>query len=452
MQLSRGFHLSNLLPLGETCRQSRMPKASIAYPLLIECECCIYRREEKSCLRSKFLSPLNAVVLTQFLSSFADNLNFFLIVGMVNRQGVANPDGMVTYIQMAVLCAYVILAPIVGAFADKNAKAHVLLLGNILKAIGILLLLFQVTPVICYLFVGIGAVVYSPGKYGILTELTSSEKELLRANAKVEGSTILAILLGTVAGGILAANSDLPAILTCLIIYLLSLAMTFMIPARSGNRSIRYRNAAAQFFRDCKVLFGSERGRFSLIGTGAFWLTAAVLRIALIAWLPLNLGIHDTDQQSMIIGITALGVVASAFVTPKLVPEGRLYRAFYYGVLMVVTVLIATFTYQLWLTVTLLFIVGLMGGIFVIPLNTMLQEEGKQLVGAGRTIAVQNFVENTLTVIGLFIYLVLTEMRVSVNISVVGIGLVLMLFIAYLATRIGRLKRLQQLEAQAVHK
>ena len=59
----------------------------------------------------RMLPPLHAVVLTQFLSAFADNLNFFLIVGMVKRQGVANPDIMVDYIQIGFLGAYIILAP-----------------------------------------------------------------------------------------------------------------------------------------------------------------------------------------------------------------------------------------------------------------------------------------------------------------------------------------------------
>jgi LPLT family lysophospholipid transporter-like MFS transporter len=386
------------------------------------------------------LSPLNAVVWTQFLSAFADNLNFFLIVGLVKREGVSDPDGMVTYIQMAVLVAYVVLAPIVGAFADKKAKSHVLLLGNVLKATGILLLLVGVPPAICYFFVGVGAVVYSPGKYGILSELTNNERDLLKANAQVEGSTILAILLGTVAGGFLAASSDLPAILVCLFIYLLSLSMTFLIPAREGNSNIRYSQAAGQFFRDVHKLFRNRRSRFSLIGTGAFWLTASVLRIALIAWLPLNLGIEDTDQQSMIIGVTALGVVASAFLTSKLVPEGRLYRGYYYGIAMVAAVMAVNFTNELWLTATLLFITGVMGGIFLIPLNTMLQEEGKTAIGSGRTIAVQNFVENSLTVVGLFLYLTLREMDVPVNHSVIGIGAVLTLFFIYLAFQIGAIK------------
>ncbi|MBM7563619.1 lysophospholipid transporter LplT [Paenibacillus sacheonensis] len=395
----------------------------------------------------RWLSPLNTVVLTQFLSAFADNLNFFLIVGMVKRQGVDNPDIAVNYIQIAFLAAYVVLAPIVGAFADKKAKSNVLLLGNVLKAVGIALLLFGLPPALCFIFVGIGAVVYSPGKYGILTELTNTEDELLRANAKVEGSTILAILLGTVAGGFLAQNSDLPAVLTCLGVYLLSLFMSLLIPARAGNANLRYGREAMQFLRDFGTMFRNPRARFSLIGTGSFWLTAAVLRIALIAWLPLNLGITDTDQQSMMIGITAIGVVFSAFLTPKLVPAGKLHRAFFYGLFMVASVMLATVTYELWLTIILLFLIGIFGGIFVIPLNTMLQEEGKSTIGSGKTIAVQNFSENILTVSGLTIYLTLSQMDVSVNGSVIGIGLVLLLFILFLATQLpgitgaGRRKR-----------
>jgi LPLT family lysophospholipid transporter-like MFS transporter len=386
--------------------------------------------------KAKFgITPLNAVVLTQFLSSFADNLNFFLIVGMVKRHGVDNPDAYVAYIQVAFLLAYVILAPIVGAYADKTAKSRVLLIGNLVKGAGVTLLLFGTNPVICYLLVGIGAVVFSPAKYGILTELTNTESELLKANAKIEGTTILAILLGTVGGGLLAKNADLPAIVASMALYLISLLMTLIVPVRRGDPSIRYGAASLEFLRDVRKLFSSRRARFSLIGTSAFWLAATVLRIALIAWLPVNLGITDTDQQSMIIGITAVGVVVSAFLTPRLVPEGKLHRAFFYGLLMVTAVVTASFLYSLWLTVTLLFLIGIFGGIFLIPLNTMLQEEGKSLVGPGKTIAVQNLVENTLTVTGLILYMIAISLNVPINWAVVGVGLVLLSFILYLATQ-----------------
>lgn len=390
--------------------------------------------------KRRLLSPINAVVWTQFMSAFADNLNFFLIVGMVNRSGGDNPDAMVAYIQIAFLLAYVVLAPIVGAFADKKAKSRVLLVGNLLKGTGIALLLFGLPPALCYVFVGVGAVVYSPAKYGILSELTNSESELLRANAKVEGTTILAILLGTVAGGILAQNSDLPAILACLGVYLISLLLTLTIPARGGNAAIRYGESAQAFFRDIAALLRIRRARFSLVGTSSFWLTASVLRIALVAWLPVNLGISDTQDQSLIIGVTAVGVVLSSALTPFLVPPGKLHRGFYFGIFMVICLMVASLIPNLWFTIALLFVIGILGGIFLIPLNTMLQEEGRAVIGPGKTIAVQNFTEQALTVLGLTIYLTMSELQVSINLSVVGMGIVLLLFILYLATQIGRVK------------
>jgi len=388
----------------------------------------------------RWLSPINAVVWTQFLSAFADNLNFFLIVGMVNRSGRDNPDAMVAYIQIAFLLAYVVLAPVVGAFADKKAKSRVLLIGNLVKGTGIALLLLGLPTALCYVFVGVGAVVYSPAKYGILSEFTNSESELLKANAKVEGTTILAILLGTVVGGVLAQNSDMPAILACLGVYLLSLLLTLTIPARGGNPAIRYGSSAQAFFRDIAALFRIRRARFSLIGTASFWLTASVLRIALVAWLPVNLGIADTQDQSLIIGVTAIGVVFSSLLTPLLVPAGKLHRSFYYGFFMVVAVMIASLIPHLWFTIGLLFVIGILGGVFLIPLNTMLQEEGREVIGSGKTIAVQNFVEQALTVLGLTIYLTMSELNVSINLSVVGMGVVLLLFILYLSTQIGKVK------------
>lgn len=383
--------------------------------------------------------PLSSLVFTQFISAFADNVNFFIIIGIITRQGVANPEGYVLNIQMGFLLAYVVLAPLVGAYADRNAKSKVLLMGNLLKSIGITMLLFGVNPIICYAMLGIGAVVYSPAKYGILTELTNSEKGLLRANAMVEGTTILAILLGTVAGGILADISDTVGVITCLVAYIISLLFTLLIPRKPGDSRIRYGQSTLQFFSDFKRLISNRKARFSLIGTGAFWLTASVLRIALIAWIPVSLGITSTTQQSMMIGATAVGVVISSFITSQIIPVGKLYRSYIFGYVMVGLVVVCAFMTSVWISVTLLLLIGVAGGIFLIPLNTMLQEVGKDIIGSGKTIAIQNFVENSLTVSGLLIFKVLVS-KLSIQISVVSIGIILLCFIIFLSMQVGKVK------------
>jgi len=388
----------------------------------------------------RWLNPVNSVVLTQFMSAFSDNLNFFIIIGMLKRQGLENPDQAVTYIQIGFLAVFLILAPFVGSFADRNAKSGVLMVGNLFKAAAILLLIFGLHPIFCYAILGIGAVIYSPAKYGILTELTSTEEELLRANSKVEGTTILAILLGTVIGGFLAEYSDLLGLITCFVVYGLSFGLTFLIPKNPGNSQIQYMAAAKRFFQDTRTLFRHPQAQFSLIATGAFWLTAAVLRIALVAWIPANLGITNTDQQSMIIGSTAIGVVLGSVLMPKLIPVGKMYLSYYFGFLMVFCVLITAFMHNLILAVIMLFFIGVFGGIFLIPMNTILQTVGKDLVGAGKTIAVQNLVENSLTIIGLFIYLYLST-KVPIQAAVIGMGVILLVFILFLLPKLSMLRR-----------
>jgi LPLT family lysophospholipid transporter-like MFS transporter len=360
---------------------------------------------------------------------------------MVNHQGFQNPNSYITNIQIGFLLAYVILAPIVGAYADRKAKSYVLLVGNVFKSIGIGLLFFGVNPIICYIILGIGAVIYSPAKYGILSELTKTEGELLRANAMVEGSTIIAIAFGTVAGGFLANISDHAGIITCLIFYLTSLGFTLFIPKKVGNPQVRYVKSTLDFFKDMYRLISYRRARFSLIGTAAFWMTTAVLRIALIAWIPVNLGIMDTGWQSVILGTVGIGVVVAAALTTRMIPEGKLHNGFYYGFLMVITIFLAAFLPQIVFTIVMLLTMGFFGGLFLIPLNTMLQEVGKDVVGSGKTIAIQNFVENSLTVFGLIVYLIMASNKASINLSVFMVGSILLLFVAFLSTQVGQIKK-----------
>jgi len=67
----------------------------------------------------------------------------------------------------------------------------------------------------------------------------------------------------------------------------------------------------------------------------------------------------------------------------------------------------------------LLTLIGVCGGFFVVPLNALLQEKGKETVGAGHAIAVQNLGENTAMLLMLGLY----SLAVKVGLPVVGIGI-----------------------------
>ncbi|WP_255298332.1 lysophospholipid transporter LplT [Brevibacillus dissolubilis] len=393
------------------------------------------------------LQPLPALYTTQFLSAFADNMILFVIANLLGENGFS--AGALALVSMAFFIPYLLLAPWVGPFADKHPKSVVLMIGNLIKALGVVLLLIVphnsiLMLMLAYFTVGVGAVVYSPAKYGILPELTENEEELFQANARIEGFTILAILAGIGGGGaIAAATTTVTSSIMCLVLFGLSFLMTFWIPrTRSQTLTMDYRSEARQFFTSVKVLMQHPSTNFSLVGTGSFWMSSAVLRIAVLAWIPVALGFNPKDfAVSLILATTSIGIIAGALLAPKLVPLRYFYRSSWYGLLMMVLIFIFPWVHVTWLTVLFLLAVGFMGGAYIVPMNTVLQEEGMKLVGAGKTIAVQNFVENGLMLIGSAIYYAVTFMQLSISGAIVVQGVIFLGFLIYLRLKVDQIKR-----------
>lgn len=287
-------------------------------------------------MKKSAIQPLTALYFTQFLSAFADNMILFVIANLLRENGFS--PALLALVSIAFYLPYVLLAPLVGPFADKHPKALVLVAGNLIKAIGVILL-FVINQasvlllMLCYFTVGTGAVVYSPAKYGILPELTRNEDELFRANSRIEAYTIIAILTGIGGGGAIASAVD-PLLSSgiCLALYSLSLAVSLAIPRMNGNPAIRYRREARLFFLDLQKLAKRPSTRFSLIGTGAFWMSSAVLRVAILAWIPAALAIDPQHYSvSLILATTSVGIIAGAFAAPRLIPLKQFTRSLAYG-------------------------------------------------------------------------------------------------------------------------
>jgi MFS transporter, LPLT family, lysophospholipid transporter len=381
---------------------------------------------------------LKILYFSQFLSAFADNMILYITLAIINANHY--PAIYLAIVQACFLLAYVVLAPFVGTFADRNAKSAVLWMGNGIKGAGILLLILGLDPAFCYAIVGIGAALYSPAKYGILTELTSTDHELLKANAKLEGYTIFAILTGSVAGGFLAGYSIGLAMGATMLLYAISLGVALWIPKRPGRDNLRYAKELRIFFSDTARLFDNPKTSFSLIGTGSFWMTSAVVRLAIIAWIPLHLGITSINIISMLTAVTGVGIIIGSLSTPALIPVRKYFNSYRYGLFMVLLLLILPWLHNVTATIGLLLLVGFSGGVFIVPMNTALQEAGNGMVGVGKTIAVQNLVENVLMLAGVGLYSIVGTKGISVETSLTGIALVLFLFVGYLILQLRKVK------------
>ena len=101
---------------------------------------------------------------------------------------------------------YVFFAPFVGAFADSRPKGQVMLISNVLKTGGCILIVYSLHPLLGYGIVGIGAALYAPAKYGILVELLPSDK-LVAAKGWMESLIVPYIIFGTLLGGFLISDA-----------------------------------------------------------------------------------------------------------------------------------------------------------------------------------------------------------------------------------------------------
>ncbi|EMN0308688.1 TPA: lysophospholipid transporter LplT [Enterobacter hormaechei subsp. oharae] len=375
-------------------------------------------RESVHTNTSIWAKGMMAVIAAQFLSAFGDNALLFATLALLKAEFY--PDWSQPILQMVFVGAYIVFAPFVGQVADSFPKGRVMMFANSLKLLGAASICFGINPFVGYTLVGIGAAAYSPAKYGILGELTTGDK-LVKANGLMESSTIAAILLGSVAGGVLADWHVLAALGICALMYGGAVIANLFIPklavARPGQ-SWRFGSMTGSFFNACRVLWRNGETRFSLMGTSMFWGAGVTLRFLLVLWVPVALGITDNATPTYLNAMVAVGIVVGAGAAAKLVTLETVARCMPAGILIGVGVLFFSLQHALLPAYALLLLIGMLGGFFVVPLNALLQERGKQTVGAGNAIAVQNLGENMAMLLMLGIY----SLAVKAGAPVVAIG------------------------------
>jgi MFS transporter, LPLT family, lysophospholipid transporter len=365
---------------------------------------------------------MTAVIVAQFLSAFGDNALLFATLAVLKNQFY--PDWSQPILQMLFVATYILLAPFVGQMADSFAKGRVMMFANSLKLLGALIICFGFNPFLGYTLVGVGAAAYSPAKYGILGEITRGEK-LVKANGLMEGSTIAAILLGSVAGGILADWHLLAALAVCALTYGLAVVANLFIPrlgaARPGQ-SWHFGVMLRSYIDATVLLWRNGETRFSLLGTSLFWGAGVTLRFLLVLWVPVALGISDNKTPTTLNAMVAIGIVIGAAAAAKLVTLQTVRRCMPAGVLIGVMVVVFSMQHSLLPAYLILMLIGALGGFFVVPLNALLQERGKASVGAGNAIAVQNLGENTAMLLMLGLYTLAIKLGAPAVATGIGFG------------------------------
>lgn len=362
------------------------------------------------------------LLAAQFSSALADNALLFAAIALLGQMGA--PDWHKPLLLQFFVISYIILAPFVGAFADARPKGQVMFISNAIKFAGSLAMLLGMPPLYAYGIVGIGAAAYSPAKYGILTELLPPEK-LVSANGWMEGSTVIAIILGAILGGKLASISPQGAIIAITATYLIAAGFNMFIPKTPIDHAIQKKNLLfilRDFYLSFISLWRDPQGQVSLAVTTLFWGAGATLRLVVVAWAITTL--HFTfDYATQLTAAVALGVTFGSIIAARYITLENSVKVLPAGIVMGLLVIAMIWVNQWFLAATLLFIIGILSGFFVVPLNALLQHRGHLLIGAGHSIAVQNFNENLGILILSSGYTLMVKAHMQINDIVVVFGL-----------------------------
>jgi MFS family permease len=382
------------------------------------------------------------IMAAQFFSALADNT--LLIVAIAALREMNAPAAYEPLLKTFFTVSYVLLAAFVGAFADSMPKWRVMFISNTIKIIGCGMMYFSVHPLIAYAVVGLGAAAYSPAKYGILTEYLP-HRLLVVANGWIEGLTVGAIILGVVIGGFLIQPAiahnllamDFPVIETGIdttsemaicfvaIFYILASIFNLYIPETGVDHKALHKNPwyLIREFNHCLMLLWRDRlGQISLAVTTLFWGAGATLQFIVIKWAEVALQL-DLSKSSMLQGVVAVGVALGAVGAARMITLRKSVKVISLGIAMGLIVLVMNYVRVMWLAVPLLIFIGGLSGFFVVPMNALLQHRGHILMGAGHSIAVQNFNENLsiLMMTGLYYLMVKINLSIYVVITLFGI-------------------------------
>jgi LPLT family lysophospholipid transporter-like MFS transporter len=395
------------------------------------------------------------ILAAQFFSALADNALLFAAIALLaslHAQAWQTP-----VLQQFFVFSYIVLAPFVGPFADSLPKGRVMFVANAVKLLGCIAMLMGTHPLLAYGLVGVGAAMYSPAKYGILTEYLPHQK-LVLANGWMEGLTVAAIILGSILGGLRVSarfagyifeRIDFPlvdtgidtppelAITVILLLYFIAALINLYIPKVAIDHKLQKRNPLfimQDFWHSFRLLWRDPLGQVSLAVTTLFWGAGATLRLIVLTWASMALR-FSLEKATQLTAVVAFGIALGSVLAAKYVSLKRAVRVLPVGIAMGLLVVSMVFVNDWRIAIVLLVLIGAMGGYFVVPMNALLQHRGHLLMGAGHSIAVQNFNENLSILVLLGVYALMIKADASIRGIIITFGLLIAVIMGYLTRK-----------------
>ena len=388
-----------------------------------------------------------ALVAAQFQASFNDNAyeNLLVQLAVFGAAATAAADANVSFVLIVFTLPFMLSSPFGGQFADKFSKRTICVVVKffeifIMVAAAAALYTGALWVSLLVLgLMGVRAGIFGPAKYGIIPEIVPTRR-LSWANGVIELTVFAAIMGGTIAGIYLfkhfqahLPHAIIPLLVLSVIGALLSLGIT-RVPASAPQRRISL-NAVGQIWHYLKYARADRVLWLAVIGNAFFWFAGGIIYQNVIIYAKHALSI--TEDQANELAYIRLGVmigIGGGSYLAGVMSRGKIEVGFIpLGALTMVgsCLYLAADGATLWSTVIALTILGLGGGFFLVPVQSLVQHRPDP-ANKGGVQGMAYFLTNAATLSAGFLFLGLTTAGLNSQHVFLVLGLLIAVVAAYL--------------------
>ncbi len=328
-----------------------------------------------------------ALIVTQFQGAFSDNALKWLAIFLITQTipTAAERDRLVTIVGALFAVPFILFSMAGGFLADRFSKRRVVLGVKVFEIFVMLLALAGLAThrlyltIFCVFLMGVHSAIFGPSKYGLLPELLP-EKKLSWGNGVLEFGTFIAIIAGTVAGGIFCKVFSAQPAWSGVILIVLAFAglgtgqSITKVPAADPQRNFRA-NFVADLWTQIKMIRRDRPLWLALIGNTYFFFIAALIQFVIVIYAKDVMGISDSAQTSYLQAATAIGIgsgcllagfLSAGKIETGLIPLGAVG-------LTICAALLGRTGISFAGVATNLSVLGFFGGFYIVPISAMLQ-------------------------------------------------------------------------------
>ncbi len=267
--------------------------------------------------------------MTQFCGAFNDNLfkNALIILLTFHLASSLEIHVLVNVSAGLFILPFFIFSATAGQLADKFDKAilmrHVKTIEIIIMLLGAVGIYFENVPLLLSILflMGTQSTFFGPAKYGILPQHLK-EQELIGGNGLVETGTFLAILLGTLLGGVLIALGDIGRHIACILIVLVAVigrwCSQFIPTAVPPDPELKVNfNIGAETVRIAKFTVHDHTVFLSILGISWFWFYGSVFLTQFPSYTKVTLG-GDGTVATLLLTFFSVGIGAGSLLCERL--------------------------------------------------------------------------------------------------------------------------------------